>query len=182
MTYRIQNLQKPSLRMVVHFNCLKEYSSNMRMNSDLTSVASDLPLAQSLQPPPLGTNLEIIYNELTSTSEPHFEPSTNRSTNEHETESNSNEQINESSNNECTSDIERGPPVINTTRYPRRNRRAPDYYHDELQKLYRIWDGFSDGGELCSDYETVLSLVTHCLVFYMYEHLRSMCMYHARDN
>ena len=67
VTYRIQNVHKRTQRMVVHFNRLKVYPTNMRPTPNSTSATTYSRAAQPAQLLPLGTNIELVYNENWST-------------------------------------------------------------------------------------------------------------------
>ena len=112
-TYQIKNTKVPYQSKIVHFNQLKTYANDTRAISDNTETASDMPeqVNGHTPHPPVGSNLEVVDQDLDGQSEQH------------------NEQ------NDANSQQERGPLTSSDNvppRYPRRNTRRPSYYHDEI--------------------------------------------------
>ena len=104
--YSIQNVKKRQQKLIVHFNRLKYCSSNMRELSKQATMPSK-PKTKSSSP--VGTNLHLI------------DDNDNTSDNVNSNGENQNSNMGPPTN---------GAPIVRN--HPRRNRKPPDYYHNEI--------------------------------------------------
>ena len=104
-TYHIKNLHCPRKKLYVHFNRLKPYSGRDRDSTNLTQSAPDKPMDPSQDSqPPLGSHLTLLEPEIDM-------------------------DMADAASPPAHPPIPRDPQA---TRYPQRNRRPPDYYHNQI--------------------------------------------------